>query len=373
MRAFVQIFAAFAALDALLTLAEPWGSAGFLRLFVAALTLGFGALVYGAATFTRRVGGWPVAAVVYVAWARLGGAFPLGLLWPEDAAAFVAIGQIALAVCAFLAARRPEGPARAGFPWRRAVVLGPLALVGFPALGAGGLMTLAGQTIKESTGGYVQVRPRGVWLEEREFARAGQRVRLIGMTHIGQENFYRRVHESLAGGERTVVLLEGVTDRGGSMRGQFSYGKIAAMLGLSAQEGSALQQGVAPEKAAAAPASTAVDYRSADVDIESFSELTKACLREIGLVLSDPSLENVARVFGREDSPLQRADANAAVMHDILDRRNAHLLGEIRRALADYAVVVVPWGALHLPEIEGSLRAEGFQETRRELRPVVTW
>ncbi len=58
-------------------------------------------------------------------------------------------------------------------------------------------------------------------------------------------------------------------------------------------------------------------------------------------------------------------------MTDILTNRNAHLANEIRSALDDYDVVIVPWGALHMPEIEDTLESWGFQKTREIDRPVV--
>ena len=37
------------------------------------------------------------------------------------------------------------------------------------------------------------------------------------------------------------------------------------------------------------------------------------------------------------------------------------LIGEIDAALDDYRRIVVPWGALHLPEVQEAVRARGFE------------
>ncbi len=53
--------------------------------------------------------------------------------------------------------------------------------------------------------------------------------------------------------------------------------------------------------------------------------------------------------------------------------RNAHLEGEIERALGEYEHVVVPWGALHLPSVEQTVLSWGFAETSRETHPLFAW
>lgn len=369
MRAFIQIFAAALALDALLGLAAAWPPVAVVRPFVTAVAVGLAVIVYGGAAFTRNVGVWPVLAAIYVAWAAIGAGFPLPFVWPAGATAAIAAGELALALGTWVSLRRRDVRG-GGFSWGRCAGLALLAVAGLPLLFAAGLATAGAQAVEARTAGYVKVRAHGLLLEEREFTRDDRRVRLIGMMHIGNREFYEHVHRSLPGDGPTVVLLEGVTDREGVLRNRFSYGKIANLLGLSSQETSALQRGVA-EKRPDAPAK--VDYQSADVDVASFSALTRECLRALGAVLSDPTRETFLRVFGEADSPLQRPEANAAVTRDLLENRNAHLLGEIRRALAQYGVVVVPWGALHLPDIEAALLAQGFRETRRAERPVIAW
>ena len=62
-----------------------------------------------------------------------------------------------------------------------------------------------------------------------------------------------------------------------------------------------------------------------------------------------------------------------AVQHDILERRNEHLLGEIAEALPEFEQLIVPWGALHLPAIEAALLADGFEPNGGSTRRLITW
>ena len=53
--------------------------------------------------------------------------------------------------------------------------------------------------------------------------------------------------------------------------------------------------------------------------------------------------------------------------------RNDRLQLEIEKSLLDYAEIVVPWGALHLPDIEHRIRELGFVQDRETDRRVIGW
>lgn len=48
-------------------------------------------------------------------------------------------------------------------------------------------------------------------------------------------------------------------------------------------------------------------------------------------------------------------------MDDILYRRNKEVIRHLRKAVDRYDTVVVPWGALHMPEIEDEVVKQGFK------------
>ena len=67
------------------------------------------------------------------------------------------------------------------------------------------------------------------------------------------------------------------------------------------------------------------------------------------------------------------AQAIAAVRYDLIDLRNAHLLAELETSLDERDVVVVPWGALHLPGIEQGVQELGFALNAETDRRVISW
>ncbi|MGA7395292.1 MAG: hypothetical protein WBW78_21790 [Terrimicrobiaceae bacterium] len=73
-------------------------------------------------------------------------------------------------------------------------------------------------------------------------------------------------------------------------------------------------------------------------------------------------------------SPITNEAAQAQVMNDILFARNQRLAAEIESSLRDYRRVIVPWGAMHLPEIESWLEARNFVEREEsERRALGFW
>jgi hypothetical protein len=62
-------------------------------------------------------------------------------------------------------------------------------------------------------------------------------------------------------------------------------------------------------------------------------------------------------------SPIADENAHEQVVDDILYARNQQLVAEIESSLKDYRRVVVPWGAMHLPEVESWLRDHNFVQS----------
>ena len=50
-------------------------------------------------------------------------------------------------------------------------------------------------------------------------------------------------------------------------------------------------------------------------------------------------------------------------MDDILTKRNRHLLGVLEERLPTSEIIVVPWGAAHMPEIHREIQKLGFRVT----------
>ena len=262
-----------------------------------------------------------------------------------------------------------DGPERPAFAWRHSLafgaalaVLGPLALVGY----GGVAIATWTQTI---THGFVHFGITGVSLADRHYQRDGREIRLVGMMHIGDPDAYRALTKSFSQ-ESTVVLAEGVSDREQRLASTLEYGRAARALGLAPQEHltSYLAEGDGPD----APVPPWPIVRHADVDASAFSAETLECLRWASRVWESEDVASALREImrgAREQGPEQLQ----AFQAEVVGLRNRHLLKEIEGAVGEFDHVVVPWGALHLPEIEQAVLAMGFAETSRELHPLFAW
>lgn len=316
--------------------------------------------------------------LLFLAWALLG-ALPLAASLPPRPLG-LALGalQVALAAAAFLALRRHPSSrrwllhrdrvARARLRPGRTLLLLASATVAIPlALAGYGLLALA-FSIEQATGGFMRFDLRGISAGEREYARGAQQVRLVGMLHLGEAGAYRELFASF--GPDALVLAEGVSDREHRLASRLPYEAIAGPLGLDVQPpiAEALAEAARAEGAESAAEPEVV---RADVDASEFSPETLAFLRDSAQLLTSPDLRTWlarARELGRRFD----AAASERVLLDILTRRNEHLVAALDAALADgHERIVVPWGALHLPEIEKALLARGFERRAETRRPLV--
>jgi hypothetical protein len=112
---------------------------------------------------------------------------------------------------------------------------------------------------------------------------------------------------------------------------------------------------------------------NADVDVRTFRPETLVFLEEMGAVWGAPT---ASAALDAIQSFAERPDATAlvdAARADVIDARNRHLLARIDASLADHRRVVVPWGALHLAELEAGLVARGFVAAGEIDRPLVRY
>jgi hypothetical protein len=381
MRFLVTIFVYAFLLDALLSAASEWLPISPVRNTVALLVLSLGLLLYTLSAFITQV---PrrivIPATLLLVWGNVCGGFPISFLMPEHAQTIMAWVQLP---CAILLLgihwhwrRSPPALPLPGFPWRRFAVVALLTIALAPLALTTGLVNALGTFMEDGTDGYLKLRPAGLLLEEREFAKDEKRVRLVSMMHIGRRGFYEQIHSSLPANDGAIVLLEGISDKEGLLTERFTYVNFAKMLGLTSQESSALQQGK-PEPEATPTAITNLEprvrYRHADLDISLFDPVTIEFINTIGALLAKPSFQSFLQTANDPESPLNREGADEIVMDDILYKRNEHLVAEIDDALKTSRVVIVPWGALHLPDIEFALKERGFTEIRRIERQVVAF
>ena len=308
---------------------------------------------------------------LFLSWIALG-AMPLPI-WFEPLEAQRAAGALeaVLAVLAFVLSRQSNRAGGGGWLLDDDALRGPSfsgrIAVRFTALNLlvilpASLLYLgfaAAAGVGHLSAGFVAIRADGIHLSQREYTRGGQTIQLVAMMHIGDPSFYRELLAALPQ-DGAITLAEGVTDESGLMSAGFSYGNVASSLGLIEQPDFATNDR---------------EIRYADVDVSSFSPDTLRFLAGVGRVFGASSLADAIIAYA-ELSDMDSATAArtmTALRYDLIERRNQHLLAELERSLRDYDVIVVPWGALHLPGIESEVLAMGFVQQSEVDRRVVRW
>lgn len=255
------------------------------------------------------------------------------------------------------------------------VALIPIGLAG---LGAWALVSAA----EQQTNGYLRFTWSEIQAREMLMRKDDKTAYLVATAHIAEASFYREVYKNVPA--HAVILAEGISDAKGLLGGDVSRGEAASFLGLDTQN--VLEELMRPEtvettkdvgvndkdtraktpeeKPSAPPAKTKPDVVRADIDVSELSEPTLRCLRE------DVQMGNAAL----DDDP----DTNAATptcteadrkifWDEILYTRNNKLMATFD-ALADkYEVFVVPWGALHMPDLQRAFEERGYRAERARM------
>jgi hypothetical protein len=324
-----------------------------------------------------------VPPILFAWWAGPAMAYPFGLWKPAHLALVLAALQVLLALAVWYFAPNLSGTRRAlpialtrtqAFSWRYLLVAGPVTALLFLLLAASSVALGFSTQIELLTGGYVRVRPDGVYLVERQFQSGDREVRLAGMMHVARREFYSGVLPSPDPADPSVVLVEGVTDRKRLLGGRtLDYGRLAKLLNVTPQSDSVFSNRVTAEMGKQASGGTAgnlagangagIYYKHADVDVESFHPQTIAFILAVIAIFQSNDLRELIELLADPSSPIGNEDAQEQVMDDILFSRNQRLVAEIESSLRDYRRVVVPWGAMHLPEIESWLRDHDFVQS----------
>jgi hypothetical protein len=221
-----------------------------------------------------------------------------------------------------------------GFLFGNIVVLAPAVIVY--------LVVCAAFAVNQTTEGFLTVRPGGVTVQERKYVRNdGETVQLFPMIHIGDAEFYRKVSRSFP--SNSVVLMEGVTDKRHLLTNGLSYRRVATKLGLHEQ-----QKEFKPQEE---------NIVWADVDVDKFSTNT---INLLNLVMRFYSKGFTAETLLELLQYPQPPGFQDELMDDLLGKRNEHLLEKIHAELSPSKIVIVPWGAEHMPGIARELQKEGF-------------
>lgn len=326
-----------------------------------------------------------VPLVLFAWWAGPAMAFPLGFWKVPYLALGLAVVQVLLAMALWRSSRSRNGvrwtlpfsvnDARA-FSWRHLLIAGPVTALVFGLFAASCVLVGFSAQVESMTGGYVHVRPDGIYLIERKFQSGDREVRLAGMMHVARREFYSGLLPPADPQVPSVVLVEGVTDRKRLLGGRtLDYGRLAKLLNVTSQSDSAFsdriatelgKQGAAVERGGQAVVeskSAGIYFKHADVDIETFHPQTIAFILAVMAIFQSNDLRELVGFLVDPSSPIADESAQEQVVEDILIARNQRLVAEIETSLKDYRCVVVPWGAMHLPEIESWLRERNFVQS----------
>lgn len=223
-------------------------------------------------------------------------------------------------------------------------------LIGFGAINVfvvvPGIMVYLGfclvRAVDHLSGSFLALHHDGLSMQTRKYTRPdGKIIHLVPMMHIGEPSFYDQVARAMP--TNATVLVEGVTDHRNLLERPINYRRMARSLGLAEQ-----QEEFQPEQVVAV---------HADVDVEVFSKNTIEFLK-LASLLHTEGLS--AEVFRKIVEKSQNPSLPRELWDDILHRRNAHLLGVIQELLPETDVLVVPWGAAHMPGLARDLAARGF-------------
>jgi hypothetical protein len=351
-----------------------------LRNFVAVIVLWAAPLLALVSLFSARLPRGPLLLLAAGTWWANMDAPPLGPWLAGATAKDVVLGlaQAAFALPALRGIRRASGGTAWLFHERFLALARPrrratLAL----ALGGGLLVLVLWAAVfgvwcaERATGGFVGFGLGGVTFDERRYTRGDREVVLVGMSHLGRKGVYEALLQQ-PDGTPTVVLAEGVSDREGLLRGIGGLGSVAAELGLDVQPEPDAMVAAEPD-APGNEAEAQVEIESADVDVSTFRTTSVDFLRLAFRVAAAPE-DGEARA--ELEALLSRPDAAEiwrGFFDDVLTKRNEHLLTRIDDALARRQRVVVPWGVLHLADIQAGLHERGFALASSEPRSFLPY
>lgn len=334
--------------------------------------------------------------VLVLLWQVLGAP---GFAWSmTDHASMAKLDGIALAsvALAFIINRLSTGHwflAASRLPFRenlvtRTIIAMPLAAIAVVFVGVAALLTAIPTFIEQQSRGYLHFASEGLEVRDATLIKGDHVVHLVGMVHIGEPVFYRTLFASIP--PEALILAEGVTDREGRMKAKPSYDNAARGLGLESQsEFQVLLAGanrveeppatvpapVTPatppaQPAAASPAAPHVLF--ADIDVADLSPATLRFLEAVGTVFQAPNLSEALQRYVEISSKFTDKEVSG-VMEEIVQKRNQKVLAAFDKYEPQYRIIYLPWGALHMPDLEDKLVARGYKVQGAKMLPIARY
>jgi hypothetical protein len=321
--------------------------------------------------------------IFFVFWCPLSLWFFPSLSGSKTYPLLIAFGQVFLSISPFLYLRKMGGHSilmtktmfrSPFFSLRNTLIFAAANLFVVPIALVLITLSAADSYIEKKTSGFMRIAPDGIYMSDRVYRLDDKTIRLVAMIHLGEKEYYRDLSGSVSS-RRTIVLAEGVTDKMKLLRNKFGYGKIAGFLGLTSQEkmrfnGRLIGDGEIKDQEFKGTDAGATDILGADVDVSAFHPSTICFLNAFGTYMNDnASFLEALQAFNKWANKNVTPEMNNTLMEDILYLRNRTVIQHMGQALSRYDTIVIPWGALHMPEIEDAVLRRGFvlKEERRRI------
>jgi hypothetical protein len=292
-----------------------------------------------------------------------------------------ALGQVLLGVAPLVYLKKKTGRqwmlptdtfAKPFFGWGHTVVFFVVSLFLSPVVLVYMALSFASLQLYEQSGGFARLWPGGLQMTEKIYRSTDKEIRLTSMIHIADKAYFDDVLHSISS-DRTIVLAEGVTDEDQRLAYRFSYGRLAQGLGLTSQEtmefsGKLIESEEIQWTDPSIPLDADYHILRADIDVKEFHPKTIEFLNMMGKhILNNNSMAEGLRnyfIWVKENSPEITPEL---IMVDILHKRNREVIRQMSQVIDLYDTIIIPWGALHMPEIEAAVLEKNFRlaETRQ--------
>lgn len=390
MRRFAYLYIALFLIDAGLSLADellvaasaPLPIFSGVRFFFSYVVILLSMIVYACLGIDRRL---PkrifLPLTIYVSWCTLA-LWPLsGIVARESLGLLSSVGQLLIGGLVIFLLRGPGGQNLLSrelfqtplFSLRNTLGFTLVNLLLLPLFLIYTGLATASYYFEQQTAGFLRLSPIGIYMTERHYHLDGKTVRLAGMMHIGREDYYADLADSISA-TGTIILAEGVTDQDRLLESRLDYSALAGVIGLTSQDKMEIDGNLINLKDLdLTREKTGVqdkpDIARADIDLNRFDPKTVEFLNVLGLTLfsGKPWLEAIAE-YNLWVNDNMTEEKIAGVMQDILDKRNEVVIDSMVRSMVRYDTIIIPWGALHMPAIEAAVVERGFVAGERRER-----
>jgi hypothetical protein len=243
------------------------------------------------------------------------------------------------------------------------LVTGVLGGFQIPAYIAGQVIIIAA-IIFLGPKGFLAINSTSLVAVEKIYqATDGKIVRLIPMMHIGKEDFYKKISQ-IDAAEKTLVLAEGVKDDLKELEG-LDYSDLANSFGLSRQGEHFTPEAKNEEN------NNKLFFIAERIKTSDMSAQTISLLKKIFKSFKKNKNKRNDLLGKLTNSNIKiTGDEYISLRNDLLDLRTNDLIAQFDKHEGKFKKVIIPWGALHMPDIELALIKRGYifqSEVKREL------